>query len=233
MILCIETTSDICSAAIVTEHGVMAIRESGEDREHSRLLAPYINELFNETGIGSKDLDAVAISAGPGSYTGLRIGTSLAKGIAYGSGIPLIAVDTMLALWHNMVASYPSMVEPGSDRLFVPMTDARRMEVYCSVIAADGTIVSPVSATIIDEESFSNLLEKGEVLFFGSGAEKCRSVITRPGAIFPEERIGCSAAAMREPAIKACSEKRFEDVAYFQPLYLKEFMATRPKKSLP
>lgn len=231
-ILCIESATGVCSVAVCHSEGIIAIKESGDERAHSRLLAPYVKEVLDTAGIEAGRLAAVAVSRGPGSYTGLRIGVSMAKGLAYGAGLPLIAVDTMLSLYHSLLTGHPEYANPGSAEHFVPMIDARRMEVYHSVIDSRGIVAEAVRATVVEEGTFTSLLEAGRVVFFGNGADKCREVIRHPNAIFIDG-VHPSAASMRGPALSAFSEKRFEDVAYFEPYYLKDFLATIPKKLLP
>lgn len=231
-ILCIESATGVCSVAVCERDGVIAIRESGDERAHSRLLAVYVNEVLEEAGIKVSGLAAVAVSRGPGSYTGLRIGVSLAKGLTYGAGIPLISVDTMTSMYHSLLLSHPGLSSPGAETIFCPMIDARRMEVYHSLADAGGKVLSGPEATVVDGESFREMLEKGKVIFFGNGAAKCREVITHHNAVFIDD-IHPSAAAMRAQAFEALGKKSFEDVAYFEPYYLKDFLATIPKKLIP
>ncbi|MFO7575522.1 MAG: tRNA (adenosine(37)-N6)-threonylcarbamoyltransferase complex dimerization subunit type 1 TsaB [Bacteroidales bacterium] len=231
-ILCIESATGVCSVAVCDSEGIIAMKESGDERAHSRLLAPYVKDVLDAAGFEADQLAAVAVSRGPGSYTGLRIGVSMAKGLAYGAGLPLIAVDTMLSMYHSLLAGHPEFADQDSAEHFVPMIDARRMEVYHSVINSEGIVTGAVEATVVEEDTFTSLLEAGRVVFFGNGADKCREVIRHPNAIFVDG-VHPSAAAMRGPALRAFEEKRFEDVAYFEPYYLKDFLATIPKKLLP
>ena len=172
------------------------------------------------------DCKAVCVSMGPGSYTGLRVGVSTAKGLCFGSGLPLIAVGTL----DTLVAQAQVSGQIGNARYVVPMVDARRMEVYTAIFTPEGKQITETAPMIIDENSFAEQLAEGEVLFIGDGAGKCADMIKHPNAKF----IQCNpqASAMLSPALAAYKEKRFEDVAYFEPFYLKEFVATVSKKKM-
>lgn len=178
------------------------------------------------------DLEAVAVSKGPGSYTGLRIGVSTAKGIAYAASIPLIGVETTLSMFYGIDENIRRKYRTDDTSLLVPMIDARRMEVYYSMLTSEGRTVKGISAEIIDQTSFSDIPESVKLLFFGDGAFKCKHVITRGNVEFAEE-FRMSAIYMYEPAYKSLREKHFEDVAYFEPFYLKDFITSRPKKNIP
>ncbi len=231
LILNIETATGICSAAIADNGKTIAFREAVEDKSHAAVLAVFIDELLNETGINASGLDAVAVSKGPGSYTGLRIGVSTAKGICYANGKPLIAVDTLQSMvWGMANICLPEMPEHRYAYL-CPMIDARRMEVYAALYKYSGERVIATHAQIITAESYGDFLEKGRVLFFGNGAEKCKNIIKSPNALFAD-KIATSARFMEE-----LSENRFrlgktEDLVYFEPFYLKDFIATTPKKNI-
>ncbi len=231
-ILCIESATGVCSVALCGRDEVLQILESRDERAHSKLLAGYVRGVLDAASLQAAELSAVAVSKGPGSYTGLRIGVSMAKGLAYGTGLPLIAADTMLSLYYSLLTGHPEYSEQGVAEFFVPMIDARRMEVYHSVIDSHGFITGKVEATVVEEGSFARLLESGRVVFFGNGAAKCREVISHPNALFVDG-VHPSAADMRVPAFRAFAEQRFEDVAYFEPYYLKDFVATIPKKLIP
>lgn len=230
MILCIETATTVCSAALCDENGVHGVAGAPPGMSHAAQLTVIIQQLMKENRITATDLDAVAVSKGPGSYTGLRIGVSAAKGIAYGAGIPLIAINTLEAMCSGFISLYPEDLKPGT--LLCPMIDARRMEVYNSIFTADGKQVRETAATIIDKDSFSDFLTGNRVIFFGNGAEKCRGTITHPGALFREGFI-LSASYLHIPSVNAMRNRQFEDVAYFEPYYLKEFIATVPKNLFP
>ena len=227
-IILIETSTALCSVALAEDGAITAYRESSAAKAHASLTAVFVQEVLQERGIRLEDCDAVCVSMGPGSYTGLRVGVSTAKGLCFGSGKPLIAVGTLDTLVAQVSSVIPSEVE-GSPRFIIPMIDARRMEVYAAVFE-DGTQITGTAPAIIDENSFAEYLEQGPVLFIGDGAGKCADVITHPNAQFCQ--CHPKASAMLAPALRAYKEKRFEDVAYFEPFYLKEFVATVSKKKL-
>jgi len=231
MILCLETSTNICSVALCSNEGVVAVRESSENKSHSTKLTVFIQDLFKETGISASDLEAVAVSKGPGSYTGLRIGVSVAKGIAYAANIPLIGTETTLSMFYGISDS--DKIKYGTDltSFYVPMIDARRMEVYYSIMNAHGNSVKEVSAEIIDENSFLEFPDSVRLLFFGDGTEKCKSVLKRKNIYFADEFI-VSATHMYIPAYRALKEMHYEDTAYFEPFYLKDFITSRPKKNM-
>lgn len=226
-IILIETSTALCSAALVENGKVICERISGEPRAHASKTAPFVSGMLSEKGLKVSDCDAVAVSKGPGSYTGLRVGVSTAKGLCFGAGIPMISVGTLDTLvWQAIDRN----LIPEGCRYIIPMIDARRMEVYTGIFKPDGTQVSPTVARIIDRDSFRPQLEEGPVLFIGDGAGKCEGTLTNPDARF----IQCcpEAASMLHPALTALEEKRFEDVAYFEPFYLKEFITTVSKKRI-
>lgn len=231
MILCIETATPVCSAALCSREEVVAIKENPEGRSHASLLTVFIEGLLKETGTRAYDLQAVAVSKGPGSYTGLRIGVSAAKGIAYAASIPLIAIDTTF----SMFTGFKNLVEKSTtlneDDLFCPSLDARRMEIYHSVYKADGSCIKNTVAEVIDESSFGKLPSSSRVFFFGDGAGKIKNIIRRINCVF-DERFMLSASYMHAPAYKAFDEGSFEDLAYFEPYYLKDFITTKPVKKI-
>jgi tRNA threonylcarbamoyladenosine biosynthesis protein TsaB len=229
MILCIETATGVCSAALCNDTATLHLREAAEGRSHASQLTVLIRELLAEASVSTQELDAVAVSKGPGSYTGLRIGVSVAKGISYGAGIPLIGINTMTAMYYGYISKHGI---PPAETLLCPMIDARRMEVYNAIFTPDGKMVRPTAADIIDEASFRDELAKGRVIFFGSGAAKCMTTITDGNALF-EDGFTLSASYLQLPSAEALREKRYEDTAYFEPFYLKEFLATVPKKMIP
>jgi tRNA threonylcarbamoyladenosine biosynthesis protein TsaB len=231
MILCLETSTPLCSVVLCDNSGVVALRESNDGKSHASLLTVFIDELLTEAGIGAADLEAVAVSRGPGSYTGLRIGVSAAKGIAYAASVPMIGVDTTLSMFHGVSEIAEKKSLTGNSTLFVPMLDARRMEVYYSIYTGNGETYREVSAEVIDENSFSDIPADSRLVFFGDGASKCRVILEGPDKIFIEN-FRISAAHMYKPAFKAFRERRFEDTAYFEPFYLKDFIASRPKKNI-
>ena len=201
-----------------------AYRESSAPKAHASLTAVFVQEVLAERGVTLADCDAVCVSMGPGSYTGLRVGVSTAKGLCFGASKPLLAVGTLDTLVAQATAEAND-----SYRYIVPMIDARRMEVYATVFENSKQITETAPA-IIDENSYAEYLEQGPVLFIGDGAGKCADVIKHPNAHFCQ--CHPKASSMLQPALQALKEKRFEDVAYFEPFYLKEFVATVSKKKL-
>ncbi len=221
-IILIETSTALCSAALAEDGVITSYKESSAPKAHASLTAVFIEEMLTERGLTLSDCNAVCVSMGPGSYTGLRVGVSTAKGLCFGSGKPLLAVGTL----DTLVAQ----AENSGYKYVIPMIDARRMEVYTAVFTSDGQQITETAPAIIDENSFVQQLEEGAVLFIGDGAGKCADVIRHPNAHFCQ--CHPKASAMLSPALKAYKEKRFEDVAYFEPFYLKEFVATVSKKKL-
>ena len=222
-IILIETSTALCSVALAEDGVITAYKESSAPKAHASLTAVFIDEMLAEKGLTVSDCDAVCVSMGPGSYTGLRVGVSTAKGLCFGSGKPLLAVGTL----DTLVAQ--AVDDASSYKYIIPMVDARRMEVYTAVFE-NGIQVTETAPMIIEENSFTEQLEQGPVLFIGDGAGKCADVIKHPNASFAQ--CWPKASSMLEPAMKAYKEKRFEDVAYFEPFYLKEFVATVSKKKM-
>jgi len=232
-ILALETSSHICSVAIGDAGQVIAgtLLEDNRDKTHAALLGVFIKKALDVAGFKANQLDAIAVSKGPGSYTGLRIGVSTAKGLAYSAGIPLIAVDTLQSLAASVSAKIPNNLTINSDTWLCPMFDARRMEVYCAFYNLFYEVQIPVAAQIITATSFDEILSHRQVLFFGDGSTKCKELIAHPNALYIDN-INPSAMFMLELADKAFSNKQFEDVAYFEPFYLKDFVATIPKRKV-
>ena len=224
-ILHIETSTNVCSIALSEGPTCIFSKSNDDGMNHAKLLSPFIAEALDFIKNRNKKIDAIAVSSGPGSYTGLRIGVSTAKGLCYGLDIPLIAVSTL----EIMAVQEISNVEEVENALFCPMIDARRMEVYTAIYNSKGEIKKEISAEIINEESYSDYLENQTVCFFGNGSDKCKQTITHPNARFISNVVPL-AENMIIPAEKAFNNKNFEDVAYFEPYYLKEFQATTPKK---
>ena len=224
-ILNIESSTAVCSVSISSGNQVVAFRESRTDRSHAAVLTVFIEEVIKETGLAFTDLSAVAVSRGPGSYTGLRIGVSAAKGICYAADLPLIAVSTLELMVHMVKGSHPFT---GEDHLLCPMIDARRMEVYMALFDAGGRKKSEITAEIISGDSFPELLTGKNIYFFGDGAGKCEGIINNGNAFFIPD-IYPSASMMAGLSGQALQEGKFEDTAYFVPFYLKDFIATTPK----
>jgi tRNA threonylcarbamoyladenosine biosynthesis protein TsaB len=228
MILCLETATSLCSVALCDDRSVISLKESDEDRSHASLLTVFIDELLREAGIRTTDLEAVAVSKGPGSYTGLRIGVSAAKGIAYAASIPLIGVDTTFSLFRGFISKKVAINETD---LFCPLLDARRMEVYYSVFDVKGKTVKGIRAEVIGKDSFSDIPEYSRIFFFGDGSAKCRDIIKRKNIVF-DENFRISASFMQQPAYEYFKEHRYENTAYFEPFYLKDFLTTKPVKNI-
>jgi len=233
IILSIETSTKGCSTAIHQGTQLLALSELFHEKSSSGMLTTLIQHIVKVSGLDFEAIDAIAVAKGPGSYTGLRIGVSTAKGLCFTLDKPLLAVNTLQAMaWqvHNVAQAINANEIP----LLCPMLDARRMEVYCALYKADNLEqVSPTEAKIIDEQSFAEILETQKIIFFGDGAAKCEGVLGQnPNAIFLKETINPSAKSIGVLAYEAYKNSQFEDVAEFEPYYLKEFMATTPKKAL-
>ena len=232
LILAIETGTDICSVGIARDGELLSLRESDEGRDHARKVGVFVDELLRETDIAPDDLDAVAVGKGPGSYTGLRIGVSFAKGLCYGLRKPLVAVGSLDALAEVAREDYEAgilSVDDWERACLCPMVDARRMEVYAQVFDAEGKPLNDVSAEVIAAESFAEFRGQGRpFVIFGSGARKCADVL--PDATLVE--VTPSARGLARLAQRALDEGRTEDIAYFEPFYLKDFVVTASRKKL-
>ena len=231
MILCLETSTSVCSVALVSTLGLVALRESEEGKSHASLLTVFVEDILSATGTEAKDLDAIAVSKGPGSYTGLRIGVSVAKGIAYAVSVPLIGIETTLSMFHGIDEKIRIKYDAGNDSLFVPMIDARRMEVYYSVFDSSGNRIREVAPEIITADHFKEIPEKTKIFVFGDGALKCKPLLKRKNICFIDE-FKMTASNMYIPANRAFNDKQFEDIAYFEPFYFKDFIATSPGKKI-
>lgn len=220
LLLQIETATTACSVALVQHGTILAVRELDQRNIHAEVITVFIEEVFATANKTYADLDAVAVSSGPGSYTGLRIGVSTAKGLCYALDKPLIAVETLQAMADGMAEQVQD-----DGLLLCPMIDARRMEVYTALFDSKGKRLEPTTAEIIDENSFAELLQQHKVLFFGDGAAKCQPVLGQhTNARFDVSFIN-SATSLTKGALTALSANTFEDVAYFEPFYLKDFIA--------
>ena len=228
LILSLETATSSCSVALSLNGEVLACRELNERNVHASYITVFVDAVLKEAGRKMKDVDAVAVSRGPGSYTGLRIGVSTAKGLCYALDIPLISVNTLEA----MAAGLSKSGRFDKEVLFCPMIDARRMEVFTAVFNSKGKEISPVEAKIIDEASFSELLSNHKIIFFGDGAEKCERVLgENENALFVTDFVN-SAKDLVDIAGHKFQERNFENTAYFEPFYLKDFLTTQPKKTI-
>ena len=231
LILCIETGTDICSVGIARDGELMSLRESDQGRDHAKQVAVFVDELLRETGVKPDELDAVAVGMGPGSYTGLRIGVSFAKGLCYGLNIPLLAVGSLEALTDVAIKDYEAgiiQVEGWDEDFLCPMVDARRMEVYTQIFNSRCEAQSEVSAEIITEDSFSQWRAKGKLVIFGNGAAKCQEML--PDAIYID--VAPSARGLTRIAHQLFEAGKTVDIAYFEPFYLKDFVVIPSKKKL-
>lgn len=228
-ILNIETATSICSVALTKNNELLSRRESDDKNSHSSKLTLFIDEVVKEVDINYTDLDAIAVSKGPGSYTGLRIGVSTAKGLCYALDKPLISVATLQAMALGMTKKFVTENLYEKPVLFCPMIDARRMEVYSALYDSNNKEVREIRAEIIDKNSFSEFLQKNKIIFFGDGASKCKQVLAHQGNAVFIDNFSPSASFMTEIANLKFKEKVFEDVAYFEPFYLKDFIAGKPK----
>lgn len=230
MILCLETATPVCSVALNDGMKTLALRECKGQNAHSEKITIFIDEVLREAGIQYHQLDAVAVSKGPGSYTGLRIGVSTAKGICYAADLPLMAIDTLHAMAYGMQDQLGD--ELRSDDLLVPMIDARRMEVYCSVFDAQLNRVKDTSAVVFDEafhlSTLTSQRSSSRLWFFGDGAPKLRDRFKDQPQIQIVDNYAPSAAYMAALSDQALKTHDFVDVAYFEPYYLKDFIAGKP-----
>lgn len=226
-ILHIETSTEVCSVSVSQDGTSIFSKEDFKGSSHAVVLGVFVDEALSFIDNHAIPLDAVAVSCGPGSYTGLRIGVSMAKGICYGRNIPLIGIPTpeVMAVPVLLFEDLPE------DALLCPMIDARRMEVYAAIYDRALNVKRGIGADIIDENSYAEFLAEHPVYFFGNGAAKCREKITHPNAHFIEN-IHPLAKWMFPLAEKAMAKEDFKDVAYFEPFYLKEFVASTPKRLL-
>lgn len=234
LILHIETATDICSVAVTSGPELLSLVESGEERAHSTLLNNYIRTALEKANTAVEQLDGVAVGKGPGSYTGLRIGVSTAKGIAYALRVPLLATGTLRGMasgFSNGTEMKELSVKYGRDVLLAPMLDARRMEVYTEFFTPVLETVRPIAADIVDKGSYVEFLDQTHMAFFGNGSRKCRKILDHPHALF-FEGFRPSASHMIPEVLLRFEKKQFEDVAYFEPFYLKDFIATRPRKKV-
>lgn len=225
LILQLETATTMCSVALALDGEVLALKELNERNVHASQITLFIDEVMKSAGKTYKDLHAISVSKGPGSYTGLRIGVSTAKGLCFGLDIPLISVDTLEAMACGLMERCPDL---NSSSLLCPMIDARRMEVYTAIFDTALKPVEAVSAKILDEQSFAKHLEEHEVVFFGDGAAKCLALYAHhPNFRFIE--FENSAAHMSSVSLKKLENDETENMAYFEPFYLKDFIAGSPK----
>lgn len=228
LILNLETATTVCSVSLSKDGQLLAVKEQNGDYSHAENLTLFIEDVIQEADVKLSDVDAIAVSKGPGSYTGLRIGVSTAKGLCYSLNKPLIAISTLQHISLSVSKESQSQIS-NLKSLFCPMLDARRMEVYCAMFDSLNNEIRHTTAEIIDEHSFSDLLNNNVIYFFGNGAAKCKNVLSaNKNAIFIDD-IFPSAKNMISLSEQAFVNKEFEDVAYFEPFYLKDFVAGKKK----
>lgn len=231
-VLCLETSTEVCSAALSINGEIITEMEDKSGRNHAQLLTHFVEEVMQANKMPYNQLDAICVSGGPGSYTGLRIGVSTAKGLCYAAGLPLIAIPSLEAMAHHVINNpYSYGIEKKGPLLYCPMIDARRMEVYAAIYDNQLKKIRGIQADIIDHLSFSAFLQDQKILFFGNGAQKCKMSIQHPNALFLDN-ITTSARYLAELAEAAFVAGNFVDVAYFEPFYLKDFVATIPTKNI-
>jgi len=227
LILNIETSTQVCSVSLSVDGKTIGIQESHTKNSHAEQITIFIQQVISKAGYGFQDLDAVAVSKGPGSYTGLRIGVSTAKGLCYALDKPLIAISTLEAMALGMNERIAD--KDLNNTLFCPMIDARRMEVYCAMFDSNIKMVREIKAEIIDENSFANELKTNTLIFGGDGAPKCKEVLSKSQkTIFLDDFLP-SSRFMSQLAEQKFNDNNFEDVAYFEPFYLKDFVAGIPR----
>ncbi len=225
ILLHIETATDVCSVALSQGAEVIGLKEEAGGNNHAKHLLPFVDEVLKQGGCTVSDLNGVAVSIGPGSYTGLRIGVSTAKGIAYTAGIPVMAISTLESIAQGAKQLWRESNEGAVQ--FVPMIDARRMEVFTTRFDFDMNLLEEISSKIVDENTFAELLSEQKVLFCGNGMPKCRELLSIcPNARFVDTPV--SAKNMLPAALKKWQNNDFENVAYFEPFYLKEYVAAKP-----
>ncbi len=224
IILNIETSTDICSVCISQQGEVLSIRETERSYSHSEVIAIFIDECVKEAGLSMRDLEAVSISQGPGSYTALRIGAATAKGICFALSIPLIAIGTLDAL-RNSISN-----KAGTNDLIIPMIDARRKEVYRCVYDSMGTILAPVQPIILDDETFNEYSQYDNLLFCGDGADKAKDILDIKNGLFYEDE--CSSKHMIKLSEEKFALKEFENISYYEPFYYKGPNITVQKKNI-
>ncbi|WP_369048189.1 tRNA (adenosine(37)-N6)-threonylcarbamoyltransferase complex dimerization subunit type 1 TsaB [Tenacibaculum sp. UWU-22] len=220
-ILNIETATKNCSVSLAKNGTILALKElNNGNYSHAEMLHPFMVAVLKEANVNPSDITAVAVSKGPGSYTGLRIGVSAAKGLCFAFGVPLISIETLTALAHKIIPD---------DGIIIPMIDARRMEVYSAIYDCKYNQIREIKAEIITENSYKEYLPNQKVYFLGDGAEKCKDVITHNNAIFVSNKYP-SAKEMAKLSFEKYKKNDIEDVAYFEPFYLKDFVAVPEKK---
>jgi len=229
LILVLETATPVCSVALARNGELLSLSESTAPNAHAGVITLFIEKLFRETALSYSDLDAVAVSMGPGSYTGLRIGVATAKGLCYALDKPLLAIPTLEAMASGMLKDEGRGTKAGSGMLYCPMIDARRMEVYCAVYDEHLREVRPTEAVIVNEHSFEELLNNQPLLFAGNGEAKCKETLSGSSNALFLDHFRPSARFLTGLAEERFRKTQFEDLAYFEPFYLKDFIAGIPK----
>jgi tRNA threonylcarbamoyladenosine biosynthesis protein TsaB len=223
-ILAVESSTTVCSVAVINDEGLITVHEVNDGYQHAKILTSLIEQVFKETGVHGKNLSAVAVSKGPGSYTGLRIGVSAAKGICFATGVPLIGVSALEAMAYSMASFCQEKV------LLVPMIDAGRMEVYMAVFDSNMNRIYPVESAIIHHDSFLPFEnEYDKIILMGNGAQKFKAMFIGNPQIEIREDILPSAQHLLPLAINSLKMNHTEDLAYFEPFYLKNFIAGKPR----
>ncbi|PCH98144.1 MAG: tRNA (adenosine(37)-N6)-threonylcarbamoyltransferase complex dimerization subunit type 1 TsaB [Bacteroidetes bacterium] len=226
LLISLETATRVCSVALARDGKVIAVRESSEDQSHSSQITVFIEEVLAKAGVGMHELEGIAVSEGPGSYTGLRIGVSTAKGLCYALNIPLIAISTLRA----MALGASTEHDKSENTLFCPVIDARRMEVYYGLYNGNNDEVGEVKAEVVEEAFLKNHFQENRIVFFGDAIEKCQEILKdNPKAQFLQNHLP-TASNMAILAERKFNAKQFEDMAYFEPFYLKDFVAVKSKK---
>jgi tRNA threonylcarbamoyladenosine biosynthesis protein TsaB len=229
-ILNLETSTSVCSVSVTGDGEVLSIRERLDAKSHASQLIPFVAEVLEESGLKPHDLSAIAVSKGPGSYTGLRIGVSTAKGMAYALNAPLIAIDTLFSMTSGYLDIHPELTHV-PNTLLCPMIDARRMEVYSAIYDTRLKLLRNIKAEIISKDSFLPLLMENRIHFFGDGAMKCKEMIQSKSAVFSAD-FHPSASFMGRISYKSYKKGLFEELAYFEPFYLKDFVTTIPTNKM-
>lgn len=224
-LLCVETATEVCSVALFKGEKLLAQQVLNDGNQHATMLTTLITTCLDKSDITGSQLDAIVVSKGPGSYTGLRVGVATAKGLCVALQKPLIAINTLQAM-----ANFYLLQNPHYKGFVCPMIDARRMEVYTAVYDSNGNAILPTQAMIVDATSYGNLLAEKQITFIGNGAQKCSVIISHSNAAFMPE-YKCTSLGMGSLALAAFNNNQIENVAYFEPYYLKDFVATTPKQN--
>jgi tRNA threonylcarbamoyladenosine biosynthesis protein TsaB len=231
LILNIETATPVCSVSLAENGKTIALQERNEANIHGSVHTIFVQDVLKQAGKTLQDIDAFAVSMGPGSYTGLRIGVSTVKGFCYALNKPLIGINTLQSLSYGFVQDNKIEAIDAKSVLYCPMIDARRMEVYTAFFDAECNFVKQTSADIIDENAYAELFKTNTLVFFGDGAAKCKDALQHNASAIFIEDVFPSANNMSLLSYKAYSQNKFEDIAYFEPFYLKDFLITTKKQS--